>query len=122
MNSDRADPQGRLEHTVGRRLRAPKAAPGELVMRWGKIPGDNPDMCYAWGDGCSKSDCGLLHNAIACEKPDPSVHPLFSKMLPSLLAELEARGYDLTTFNLSVRKKSPPNAVLSGAAAKDTQT
>jgi hypothetical protein len=92
-----------------RRLRAPKAKPGQLLMQWGKLPGEDPDMCYSWGDGCSKRDGHLLHNALASEKPDLFVQPLFSKMLPSLLADLESRGYDLTTLRFTVSKKAPPN-------------
>lgn len=78
-------------------------------MQWGKMPRDTPDMCYAWGDGCSKRDSILLHNALACQKPDVFAEHPFAKMLPSVLEELEARGYDLTTLRFSVRKKEPPN-------------
>lgn len=79
-------------------------------MRWGKMPGDRPDMCYAWGDGCSSREARLVHNSIASKKPDPFARPIFSKMLPSLLDDLDAAGYDLATFRLSVRKKSSPPA------------
>lgn len=98
-----------LHGGVRRRWRAPQAKAGELVMRWGKMPRDGEDMCYAWGDGCTKREAHMLHNAIANEKPDPFATPLFSKMLPSLLANLEAAGYDLTTLRFSVRKKQAPN-------------
>lgn len=74
-------------------------------MKWGKMPRDAPEMCYSWGEGASKRDMILLHVNIASQKPDPFAERPFSKMLPSLLDELEARGYDLTTFKLSVRKK-----------------
>lgn len=93
-----------------RTWRAPKAKPGELVMRWGKMPHDTPEMCYAWGEGASQRDTVLLHVVIASQHPDPVVQPLFSKMKPSLLEELEARGYDLTTLKFSILKKQPQGA------------
>lgn len=74
-------------------------------MRWGKMPHNEPDICYAWGDGCSKRDSHLLHNAIASKKPDPFASPAFSVMLPSLLESLESAGYDITTLQFSIKKK-----------------
>ena len=94
-----------------RRWRAPTARPGELLMRWGRLPGGEPDMCFAWGAGCDNRDSRLLHYKIACQTPDLRSEPLFSKMLPSLLEQLEARGYDLTTFRLSICKKRPEGAL-----------
>jgi len=99
-------PQSPLGRSV-RRWRAPEAKPGELLMRWGKLPHSEPDMCIAWGEGCSKTDAKLLNNAIASEHPDLFAEPLFSKMMPSLIDELESRGYDITTLRFSIRKTTP---------------
>ena len=33
------------------------------------------------------------------------VQPIFSKMLPSLIEELQAHGYDITTLKFSIQKK-----------------
>lgn len=96
-----------------KRWRTPTARHDELLMQWGRMPKDVPDICYAWGPGCERADARLLHCMLASQKPDVRAHPLFSKMLPSLLEELEARGYDLTTFRLSIRKRQP--------ATKDSQ-
>lgn len=92
-----------------KRVRTPKAAPNELVIRWGRADGDGPDVCYAWGAECSKSDAHLLHNHLGSERPDFSVRPIFSAMLPSIWDELKARGYDLTTLRFSIRKENTPN-------------
>lgn len=93
-----------------RRWRRLQAKSGELRMGYGREPFDQPDMCYAWGPGSSKGDAVLLHMFIVDKQPDPRAERPFSNMLPSLLEELAARGYDLTTFKLSVRKKvdDPP--------------
>ena len=66
-----------------KRLREPKAKPGELVMKWGKI-----------------------RYELATKKPDQFAKEPFSNMLPSFLEKLEARGCDLTTFKLTVSKKN----------------
>ena len=89
------------------RLRGPKAKPGELKIQWGKLPGrgETPELIYVWGDGCSKQDSHLMHNAMAAKQPDPFVKPIFSRMNPSFVEELEARGYDLTTLRFYIRKK-----------------
>ncbi len=101
------DPMGQVDQGVRRRWRAPTAAPGELAMRWGKLPHENPDMCMVWGEGCGKRDGALLHYLLCSKRMNwrggkPNVEPSF-------LEELEARGYDLTTLRFSVRKKEAPN-------------
>jgi hypothetical protein len=97
---------------MAKRWRTPKAKPGELVARWGTVEGST-DICYAWGDGINKSDSHLLHSVLStprtrlnwdAEFPASRFNATVDE--PSLLAELEARGYDLTTLRFSVRKKS----------------
>ena len=89
-----------------KRLRAPNAKPGELKAQWGKLRHCDPDLCFAWGEGCSKRDAALLNMHFGSERPDPLASPIFSKMIPSLLAELESRGYDVTTFKFSIQKRA----------------
>ena len=95
-----------------KRLRKPKMKDGELRMYWGKEPHDSPDVMLAWqGDRRMKADTALLHHFICSQHPNPHVRPIFSKMEPSLIEELKARGYDLTTLKFSICKKvEPPNA------------
>jgi hypothetical protein len=90
-----------------KRLREPILKNGELRIYWGCDPHDKtPDVMFAWqGDGTMKRDSYLLHYMMAGKHPDPYVTPVFSKMRPSLLEELDARGYDLTTLKFSIKKK-----------------
>lgn len=78
-----------------------RAKPGELCMFYGRLPGDAPDVIYAWGAGCSKRDGALLNMILGSKRP-----PLlpFEPWEPSLLDELVARGYDLSTLSFSIRK------------------
>lgn len=54
-----------------------------------------------------KSDCAVLLDAF--EKGKATLNHFkgtFTGFEPSLLKELEARGYDLTTITFSIRKKT----------------
>ena len=92
-----------------RRLRAPKLKDGELRVYWGKPDKHcSPDVTFAWqGDPVMRADTRLLHSHFGSQRPDPHVKPLFSKMIPSLIEELQARGYDITTLKFSIQKKAP---------------
>lgn len=89
-----------------KRFRRPKLKDGELRIYYGKLPHDAPDVVYAWqGDSSMKRDTRLLHYTIGSQRPNLWAKPLFSKMEPSLLEELDQRGYDLTTLKFSIMKK-----------------
>ena len=92
-----------------KRLRKPKLKDGELRMYWGREQHDRtPDVMLAWqGDSLMKRDTNMLHLFMCSRSPDPFAKPIFSKMNPSMIEELEARGYDLTTLKFSIMKKSP---------------
>ena len=93
-----------------KRLRRPKLKDGELRMYWGTEPHDKtPDVILAWqGDRMMKRDTNLLHYFLCSRHPNPHVEPIFSEMNPSLIEELVARGYDLTTLKFSIMKKVTP--------------
>lgn len=94
-----------------KRLRKPKLKDGELQMYWGRVDGDVPDVILAWqGDRMMKRDTNMLHSFMCSQRPDPFAKPLFSKMDPSMIEELEARGYDLTTLKFSIMKKKQVSA------------
>ena len=89
-----------------KRLRKPKMKDGQLMMYWGREPHDAPDIMLAWqGDRMMKRDINMLHCFMCSKHPDPFAKPLFSKMQPSMIEELEARGYDLTKLKFSIMKK-----------------
>lgn len=83
--------------------RIPKAKPGELLVKWG-IPErkDRPDVVFSWGAGTSKRDANLLMNVFGGERFGPSI--IQTETEPSLLDELKARGYDITTIRFSIKK------------------
>ena len=79
-----------------------KAKPGELKAGWNAR---ERDIGFAWGgDGATKPDSRLLYGALAYKD-------VFEGK--TLVQELEARGYDLTTLRFSIRRKQQPMTVLS---------
>ena len=92
-----------------KRLRTPKLQDGELRMYWGREPHDRtPDIMLAWqGDSLMKRDTALLHYVMCSKKPTINLGKVdWSAMQPSLIEELDARGYDLTTLKFSIKKKT----------------
>jgi hypothetical protein len=79
-----------------------QAKPGELCAFYGKLPHDQPDVIYAWGEGCSKRDSALLFSVFGSKRPDWQ-----GQLQDSLLDDLKARGYDLSTIKFSIRKVKP---------------
>jgi hypothetical protein len=77
--------------------RRQKARPGELRFTYGRLDGDGPDGIFAWGEGASKRDGALLQCYFNPSRPATGT--------TSLLKDLEARGYDLSTLVFSVMKK-----------------
>lgn len=76
-------------------------------MYWGRESRrSEPDIMYAWrGTSGMKCDSRLLHSVMSTRQPDFDSKPIFSKMQPSFIEELEARGYDITTIRFSISKK-----------------
>lgn len=71
-----------------------KAKPGEIKIGWNRR---EQDVGYAWGgDGASKADGNLMMGVFG-------LTPMFTGK--TLTAELEARGYDLTTLRFSIQRK-----------------
>lgn len=95
---------------MAKRYRKPKLKDGELRIYYGKVPHDGPDVILAWqGNSEMKRDTNLLHYYICSKRPDPHKLPIFSVMQPSLIEELAARGYDITTLKFSIMKKAIPS-------------
>lgn len=82
------------------RVSRKRARPGELLMFYGRLPGDSPDTIYSWGEGCSKRDGALLNMVIGSKR-----YSVLGEWEKSLLEDLQDRGYDITTLKFSIRKK-----------------
>jgi hypothetical protein len=92
----------------------PTVRPGELHIYYGVLDRHSaPDVIYHSGDGCCRSDRALLHHVIGSQRQrfiygeEARKEGTNFKFDPSLLDELEARGYDLATLRFSIKKKEP---------------
>lgn len=95
------------------RKRKPTVRDGELHIYYGKLDKHSAeDVIYHNGPGTHRGDAMLLHSVIGCDSQHLNLEaPLNSPRLdwvtyePSMLKELENRGYDLTTLRFYIRKK-----------------
>lgn len=83
-----------------KRYRRPKLKEGELRAYYGKLPGDEPDIVID-RNGIPRCDGALLYYHLATQR---FTH-IPGEMMPCLIDELEARGYDITTLKFSIMKK-----------------
>lgn len=82
----------------------PRPQQGQLKVKWGSLEGEPAELVFAGGDGTARADRTLVCDALCSRKFLGPMNPVGS-MEPSLIEELEARGYDLTTLTFSISKK-----------------
>lgn len=81
-----------------KRFRRKKLNDGELKVYWGKMPGQFPELIYSYqGDDIMRRDIFLMLHVLENKRPN---------MTTSLVEELDSRGYDITTLQFSIMKKS----------------
>ncbi|WP_339898224.1 hypothetical protein [uncultured Gilvimarinus sp.] len=88
-----------------KRYRRPKVIEGQIKMQKGKIDGD-VDMCIFYGDNVPRCDRALVMNALCSKRQRIDLETMRPKFDPSLIEELEARGYDLDTLQFSIKRKA----------------
>jgi hypothetical protein len=87
-----------------KRYRRPQVVEGQIKMQKGRIDGDE-DMCIFYGDNVPRCDRALVMNALCCERQHTDLSTMRPKFEPSLIDELEKRGYDLDTLRFSIERK-----------------
>lgn len=90
-----------------RRYRTPTAKPGEVRIAYGKADRHSePDICAAWGgQGADKSDARMVMHAMTEKRMGYTFPTMETEQRPSLIEELEARGYDIATLRFSIMRK-----------------
>jgi hypothetical protein len=91
-----------------RRYRSPTAKPGEIKIAYGKANRyDAPDLCAAWGGaGASKPDARTVMHALTEKRVARAFPSMEYEERPSLVEELEARGYDIETLRFTIQLKA----------------
>lgn len=87
-----------------KRYRRPKTVPGQIKLQKGKIDGE-VDTCIFYGDNVPRCDRALIINAFTSKRMYLNFSRNLPEFDPSLIEELEARGYDLDTLRFSIEKK-----------------
>lgn len=93
-----------------KRYRTPTAKPGELKAAYGRADRySEPSVVYVWGgDGAAKGDARMLASLIEDKRKEYAFPSMQIEDRPSLIEELEARGYDITTLRITVQQKATP--------------
>ena len=83
-----------------KRYRRPKVKTGQIKAQMGVVDG-YVDKCIFFGDDVPRCDRALVMNVLFADRFDA----LAREVSPSLVDELELRGYDLDTLKFSIEKK-----------------
>lgn len=86
---------------MSKRYRKPKVIEGQIKAQRGKVNGE-VDLCIFYGDNVPRCDRSLVMNILYSEK----YNHLTRKAEKSFAEELESRGYDLDTFQFSIKRKT----------------
>ncbi len=73
-------------------------------MQKGKLDGEI-DMLIFYGDSVPRCDRALVMNTLCSTRQYTDLSTGLPRFDPSLIDELEARGYDLDTLKFSITKK-----------------
>lgn len=87
-----------------KRYRSPKVIEGQIKVQKGKVDGD-VDICIFYGDNVPRCDRALVINAFCSKRQYTDLKTLQPRFDPSLIDELESRGYDLDTLQFSIKRK-----------------
>ncbi|MDY1006930.1 hypothetical protein [Sphingomonas sp. CFBP9019] len=96
-----------------KRYRTLTAKPGELKAGYGREDRHcSPSLVYVWGGGgAQKPDARVLGSALEDKRHGYAFPSMALEQRPSLIEELEARGYDITTLRFSIRMKETPDTL-----------
>jgi hypothetical protein len=96
-----------------KRYRTPTAKPGELKAGYGREDRHcSPSLVYVWGGkGAQKPDARVLASALEDKRQGYAFPSMAIEQRPSLIEELEARGYDITTLRFSIQLKETPDTL-----------
>lgn len=96
-----------------KRYRKVEAKDGQLRIKYGRDDTGELGLVIARGVGCDSADSWLIHSALFSQRCQPNLSNLatakglFDYIMwePSIMKELDRRGYDTDTLTLSIQKK-----------------
>ena len=86
---------------------------GQIKIAYGRPDRhDDPDICVAWGGGgADKSDGRYVLHALTEPRLGYSLPSMEVESRPSVVEELERRGYDIATLRLTISRKDESAAI-----------
>lgn len=90
-----------------KRVRTPQPKDDTLIVSWGRADQFSaPSLVYVYPNRDIKCDTRVVMDALEGPRYGYTFEAFgVLKEQPSLIAELEARGYDITTLKLTIEKK-----------------
>lgn len=89
-----------------KRLSQVRAKPNQLRLKYGLCEGER-DFVAANGEGTARGDSYLLFDVLAdMRKARPCAIPGAFPDRLSIMDELESRGYDIKTLEITIQKKA----------------
>lgn len=90
-----------------KRVRTPTPKDDTLIVAWGRADQfSSPSLVYVYPNRDIKCDTRVVMEALEGPRYGYTFEDFGTpKQQPSLIAELEARGYDITTLRLTIQKK-----------------
>ncbi len=85
-----------------KRLRKRKFVPNTMQAYWGRGEDGTPDLIFQWGPGCSKRESNIMYCGFSLKH----YSPVSQTYTESFLEMLDRAGFDLTTLEFKIRKKS----------------
>lgn len=90
-----------------KRVRTPTPKDDTLIVAWGRTDSYSaPSLVYVYPNRDIKCDSRVVMEALEGPRHEHSFETYPNmKTIPSLIEELESRGYDITTLRLTIKKK-----------------
>lgn len=90
-----------------KRFRRRKYKDGQLLVYYGRLDGDSPDVIFQRGAGVPKSDAHLMYSIFGAKRQSHDFATGQAVYSDSLTEELISRGYDISTLEFKIRKVKP---------------
>jgi hypothetical protein len=97
------------------------AKPGEVIVHYGRLPGDNPDIIYSWGGaGATKRHSNVIAHILGSKRIELAFSPEEKAKAggqnyffgDTALEMLDRAGFDISTlrFSIQVKPVAEPNS------------
>jgi hypothetical protein len=96
-----------------------RAKPGEVIVHYGRLPGDGPDIIYSWGgEGASKRHSNVIAYILGSKRIEMALTDEEKAKAggrgfffgDTALELLDRSGFDISTLRFSIQVKKAPES------------